>query len=290
MSDLRNRMQAGGFVVTTELEPPKGTDLSELLEHVAKVKGRVQAANVTDNQRSVMRMSSLGGSAAVLGAGLDPILQVTCRDRNRLGMQSDLLTAASLGIHNVLTMTGDPVDAGDHPDAKPVFDITSGELIRLLATLNSGHDLAGNALAGSTDFFIGSTANPGADPLEAELKKFDEKVEAGARFFQTQAVYDLDSFAAFMDHAGGYPVYVLAGLIPLKSAKMARFLNEKVPGITGPDHMIAALEAASDPAEVGRDIVVDVARGLKDLCHGAHVMVVGKEKDFVILDRLTALL
>lgn len=286
MSELRRRLQAGEFVVTTELEPPKGTDTSELLAHVGAVKGRVQAANVTDNQRSVMRMSSLGGSVAVLRAGLDPILQVTCRDRNRLGMQSDLLAAWSLGVHNILTMTGDPVAAGDHPDAKPVFDITSGELIRMVAGLNAAHDYAGNPLSGATDFFIGSTANPGADPLESELKKFDEKVEAGARFFQTQAVYDLDSFAAFMDHAGSYPVYVLAGLIPLKSAKMARFLNEKVPGIHVPAAMVAALEAASDPAGVGRDIVVDVARGLKDLCHGAHVMVVGKEKDFVILDRL----
>src|SRR5262245_12113031 len=252
MPNLRERLETGQFVVTTETEPPKGTDLTELLSTVALLKGRVHAANVTDNQRAVMRLSSVGGASLLAREGLEPILQLTCRDRNRLALQSDLLTAWVLGVRNVLTMTGDPVDVGDHPRAKPVFDISSAALLQMIGQLNSGQDSAGHELEGKTDFFCGATVNPCVTPLEPELKRFEEKVAAGARFFQTQAIYDLDAFDRFMSIARKMPVYIIAGVIPLRSVKMANFLNEKVPGINVPAAMIERLEKSADSIETGR--------------------------------------
>ena len=247
----------------------------------------MDAVNVTDNQRAVMRLSSLGGSAVLLREGLEPILQLTCRDRNRIAIQSDLLSAWVLGVKNVLTMTGDPVDAGDHPEAKPVFDLGSTALLKLIATLNRGEDSAGHPLDGKTDFFCGSTVNPGAEPFEPELERFHEKVDAGARFFQTQAIYDLEAFSRFMEKARKLPVHIIAGLIPLRSTLMAHFLNEKVPGIRVPMGMIRRLETASDPREAGVQIALEVVDGLKQLCDGIHLMLVGKNKDFTILSRLS---
>jgi 5,10-methylenetetrahydrofolate reductase len=276
----------GQFVVTTEVEPPKGTDLTELLSTTARLRGKVHAANVTDNQRAVMRLSSVGGASLLVREGLEPILQLTCRDRNRMALQSDLLTAWVFGVRNVLTMTGDPVDVGDHPAAKPVFDISSAALLETIGQLNSGHDSAGHPLEGKTDFFCGATVNPCVVPLEPELKRFEEKVAAGARFFQTQAIYDLEAFACFMNIARKMPVYIIAGIIPLRSVRMANFLNEKVPGINVPATMIERLEKSADPIEKGLEIAIELINGLKETCQGIHLMVVGKEKDFAILDRL----
>jgi 5,10-methylenetetrahydrofolate reductase len=289
MSCLRERLEAGQFVITTEMEPPKGTDLSRFLSTAAFLKGKVDAVNVTDNQRAIMRLSSLGGSALLVREELEPILQVTCRDRNRMALQSDLLAASVLGIRNVLTMTGDPVEAGDHPMAKAVFDLDSAALLELIAQLNAGKDGAGHPLEGATDFFCGATVNPCIEPLEPELRRFTEKVEAGARFFQTQAIYDLKGFAHFMELTRGMPVYIIGGLIPLRSAKMARFLNEKVPGIRVPAEMIEQLDQASDPVERGLEIALGIVEGLKELCRGIHVMAVGTEKNFEILRRLSVL-
>jgi methylenetetrahydrofolate reductase (NADPH) len=277
MSHLRERLESGQLVITTEMEPPKGTGLSQFLSTAKLLKNRVHAVNVTDNQRAIMRLSSLGGSTLLLREGLEPILQVTCRDRNRMALQSDLLAAWVLGIRNVLAMTGDPVEAGDHPMAKPVFDIDSTALLQLIARLNEGIDSAGHSLEGRTDFFCGATVNPCIEPLEPELRRFEEKVEAGARFFQTQAIYDLEAFSRFVDFARGMPIYLIAGLIPLRSARMARFLNEKVPGICVPAAMIDALEQASDPLQKGLEIATELIDGLKNLCRGVHVMVVGKD-------------
>jgi len=290
MSRLRERLEAGQFVITTEMEPPKGTDLSHLVSTTRLLKGKVHAANVTDNQRAVMRLSSLGGSAVLLREGLEPILQVTCRDRNRMAIQSDLLAAWVLGIRNILTMTGDPVEAGDHPQAKPVFDIGSTDLIKLITQLNAGSDVAGHPLEGKTDFFCGSTVNPGIEPFEPELRKFIEKVEAGAHFFQTQAIYDLEAFRRFMEVARRLPVFIIAGVIPLRSGKMARFLNEKVPGIRVPAEMIEEMDKAADPQKKGVEIAVKLAEGLRHLCDGIHLMVIGKEKNFAILNRLSRLI
>jgi methylenetetrahydrofolate reductase (NADPH) len=287
MSHLRERLEAGQFVISTEMEPPKGTDLSQFLSTARLLKGKVHAVNVTDNQRAIMRLSSLGGSTLLLREGLEPILQVTCRDRNRMALQSDLLAAWVLGIRNVLTMTGDPVEAGDHPMAKPVFDVGSTGLLQLIAQLNAGSDGAGHPLEGKTDFFCGATVNPCIEPLEPELQRFAEKVEAGARFFQTQAIYNLEAFSRFMGIARRFPVAILAGLIPLRSARMARFLNDKVPGIRVPAVMIEALEKAANPRERGLEIAVELVEGLQELCQGIHLMVVGKGKSFEILPRLS---
>src|SRR6058998_887170 len=213
MSHLRERLEAGKFVITTEMKPPKGTDLSQFLYTAALLKDKVHAVNVTDNQRAIMRLSSLGGATLLIREGLEPILQVTCRDRNRLALQSDLLAAWVLGIKNVLVMTGDPVEAGDHPMAKPVFDLGSTSLLNLIAQLNAGSDGAEHPLEGKSDFFCGATVNPCLEPLEPELQRFAEKVEAGARFFQTQAIYDLEAFARFIEFARRLPVYIIAGLI-----------------------------------------------------------------------------
>jgi methylenetetrahydrofolate reductase (NADH) len=287
MSSLRERLEAGQFVVTTEMEPPKGTDLSSFLATAALLKGKAHAVNVTDNQRATMRLSSVGAASVLVREGLEPILQLTSRDRNRMALQSDLLAAWVLGIRNVLTMTGDPVDAGDHPMAKPVFDVSSAALLQMIGQLNSGKDAVGNSLEGKTDFFCGATVNPCVEPLEPELRRFQEKVEAGARFFQTQAIYDLDAFGRFMKIARTMPVYIIAGVIPLRSVKMADFLNEKVPGITVPLDLIGRLNRSADPIETGLEITAEIVSGLKQICQGIHLMPVGREKDFAILERLS---
>ena len=287
MSTLRERLESGHFVITTEMEPPKGTDLSQFLSTAAILKGKVDAINVTDNQRAIMRLSSVGGAALLVREGLEPILQLTCRDRNRMALQSDLLTASVLGVRNVLAMTGDPVDAGDHPMAKAVFDISSAALLELIGQLNSGKDGAGHPLEGKTAFFCGATVNPCVEPLEPELKRFEEKVAAGAQFFQTQAIYDLEAFARFIAIARKVPVYVIAGLIPLRSVRMAHFLNEKVPGIHVPTAMIERLDKAADPMECGLAITAEIIEALRQLCQGIHLMIVGTEKDFTIVERLS---
>jgi methylenetetrahydrofolate reductase (NADPH) len=287
MPSLRERLESGQFVVTTEMEPPKGTDLSTFLATAALLRGKVHAVNVTDNQRATMRLSSVGGASVLAREGLEPILQLTCRDRNRMALQSDLLTAWVLGIRNVLAMTGDPVDVGDHPMAKPVFDISSAALLQTIAQLNSGKDAAGSALEGNTNFFCGATVNPCVAPLEPELRRFEEKVEAGARFFQTQAIYSLGAFDGFMKIARTMPVYIIAGVIPLRSVKMAQFLNEKVPGITVPSDLLERLNRSADPVETGLEIAGEIVSGLKQICHGIHLMPVGREKDFAILERLS---
>ena len=287
MTSLQERLEAGKFVVTTEMEPPKGTDLTAFLSTAALLKGKVHAVNVTDNQRAIMRLSSVGGASVLAREGLEPILQLTCRDRNRMALQSDLLTAWVLGIRNVLAMTGDPVDVGDHPMAKPVFDISSAALLQTIGQLNCGKDAVGSALEGNTNFFCGATVNPCVEPLEPELRRFEEKVDAGARFFQTQAIYSIGAFDGFMKIARTMPVYIIGGVIPLRSVKMAQFLNEKVPGITVPLDLIERLNRSADPVETGLEIAGEIVGGLKEICHGIHLMPVGREKDFAILERLS---
>ena len=186
------------FLVTMEVNPPKGTDLSEVLQAVERVSGLVDAVNVTDGSGAIMRACSLAVAKSVLDVGVDPVLQMTCRDRNRLALQADLLGASILGIRNVLLLTGDDPKAGDHPEAKPVFDINSATLMQAARALTEGKDMAGKELAGTPRFCIGAAADPGAKDLEAEMQKFQAKINGGAQFFQTQAVFDADSLRAFM--------------------------------------------------------------------------------------------
>jgi methylenetetrahydrofolate reductase (NADPH) len=266
------------FVITSEAGPPKGVDTTKMLEDVDLLLGKVDAFNVTDQQSSVMRLGSLAVSLLLKQRGAEPIFQLTCRDRNRIALQSDLLSAYVLGIENVLCLTGDYVSLGDHPEAKPVFDLDSVSLIRAARQLCEGHDLAGKELLGKPDFCIGAVVSPGADPLEPQIIKMENKMRAGAQFFQTQAVYDLDQFAQFMKQIDGLEVPVLGGIILLKSAGMARFMNRNVAGVNVPEHLINRMEQTKDKAATSVEIAAELVRGMKDLCQGVHIMGLGWER------------
>jgi 5,10-methylenetetrahydrofolate reductase len=222
--------------------------------------------------------------------GVEPILQMTCRDRNRIGLQSDLLGANILGIKNVLCMTGDHVLAGDHKQAKPVYDMESVQLLNVVNSLNNGKDMAGNDLKGATDFFQGAVVTPEANPLEPQLIKFEKKVRAGAKFFQTQAIYDINKFKEFMSYARKFPIKILAGIVVLKSAGMANFINNNVPGIRVPQELIDELKAAGKEKalDTGLNIAARHIRQLKDenICDGVHIMAIGMEdKVPIIMER-----
>ncbi len=287
---FRDALNSGKFVVTAEVGPPKGTDIKEMIHHMGLLKGKLDAVNVTDNQSAVMRICSLAVCKIAMENGLEPILQMTCRDRNRIGLQSDLLGGSILGIKNVLCMTGDHVSAGDHKSAKPVYDVESVQLLKIVDGLNNGKDMTGNELKGKTDFFQGAVVTPESNPIEPQLIKFDKKVKAGAKFFQTQAIYDIDKFKEFMKHARKFPVKVLAGFVVLKSAGMANFLNNNVPGIRVPQVLIDELKAAGKEKalDTGMNITARHIKQLRDekVCDGVHIMAIGMEdKVPVIMER-----
>jgi methylenetetrahydrofolate reductase (NADPH) len=278
---LKSSLEAGKFVVTCEVGPLKGTDTAEIKGAAELLKGKVDAANVTDQQSSVMRLGSLAASYIIKEKGLEPIFQMTCRDRNRIALQSDLLSASALGIENVLAITGDMPSLGDHPQAKQVYDLDSVQLLWVIDKLNKGYDMNDNELQGNTNFFPGAVVSPGADTeasYEFQLIKMEKKVAAGAKFFQTQAIYDAEVFARFMKRAEGFGVPVLAGVIPLKSANMARFMNNSVAGVTVPDNLIQKMAEAENKAETGIQIAADLIKQVKDLCQGVHIMAIGWEK------------
>ncbi len=277
MSTFSETLQSGSFVVTAEMTPPKGTDISRNMADLEHLR-TVDAVNITDQNASVMRLGPIALGKILKDRGIEPICQFTCRDRNRIALQSDLLGASVLGLENILCLTGDPAGTGDHPDAKPVFDLTVMDLIRAAIDLENGQDLAGNQLHGTPHFCLGAAANPGAPPVK-EIPRMGEKVQAGVRFFQTQAVYDLDVFAAFMKAAGHLGVPVLAGIIVLKSARMARYMNENIPGINVPDHLIDEVDKAGDKVKKGIEIAARTIDGVRDLCQGVHIMPMGWEKE-----------
>jgi 5,10-methylenetetrahydrofolate reductase len=274
-------LESGDFVITAEAAPPKGTNLGHFRQHVALLKDKVHALNVTDHQSSVMRYPSLGGAIMIKEMGGEPILQMTCRDRNRLALQADLLFAHSRGVANVLCLTGDSIVVGDHKTAKSVFDLDSSQLVRTIRTLEKGYDLAGNQLDGGVKFCAGAIVTPEADPIEPQLIKFEKKIEAGAEFIQTQAVYDLDHFAEFMAYARPFGAKIMAGIILLTSAAMARFMNKNVPGIKVPQDLIDEMAAApkGKALEAGIAIAGRMIRRIKDekLADGVHIMAIGKE-------------
>ncbi|MFH0916686.1 MAG: methylenetetrahydrofolate reductase [bacterium] len=286
MGTYRDACNSGRFVVSGEIGPPKGTNVQNMLHHIDMLKDRVDGLNVTDNQSAVMRLGSLVVSGEIVRRGGDPIFQTTCRDRNRLGLQSDLLSAAFLGISNVLCLTGDHPSVGDHKQSKGVFDFDSLHLIQCCRKMNEGFDWAGNELDGATDFFVGAVVTPESDPIEPQMYKFARKVEAGADFFQTQAVYDMDNFQRFMEQAreitAGTNVKIMAGLVILTSLGMAKFMNRAVPGIFVPDNLLE--EMGSVPKEEamhkGMEIAARHIRFLRDnnVCDGVHIMAIGKEE------------
>ncbi len=277
---LEEKLRSSQFVVTTELTPPKGIDLADLFAKAELLKPCVDAVNLTESPRARMAIEPKSVARLLIDRGIEPIVQVTARDRNRIAVQADLLGAAALGIGNFVFMTGDSPKNGDHPDAKPVFDLTTVELLGAARGLAEGHDLAGNALKGAPRFFIGATANPGAQDLEKEVDNTRRKIDAGARFLQTQAIFDVAVVERFMAAAGLGDTALLAGVIPLKSAKMAGWLNANVPGIKVPDELMARMQQAAEAGReehAGIEIAVELVRGLRNVCSGVHVMALGWE-------------
>ena len=287
---LKETLQSGKFVVTGEIGPPKGTNIEKMVHHIDLLKDKVDAMNVTDHQSSVMRFPSMGAALSVKEQGGEPILQMTCRDRNRLALQADLFFAYTRGIRNVLCLTGDAVPVGDHKMAKGVFDLDSSQLLRTIRLLESGKDLGGNELDGKVEFCAGAIVTPEADPLGPQLIKFEKKVDSGAEFFQTQAIYDLDNFRRFMEFARKFKVKILAGIILLVSARMAKFMNNNVPGVLVPQALIDELAGASKGTAIkkGIEIAGRMIRQIKEeeICDGVHIMAIGKEE--VVPDILSA--
>ena len=284
MSQLEERLKAGEFVVTGEIGPPKGTNVAHGLEEAEHfLKGKVVAVNVTDNQTAVMRVGSLAVCRLLFERGIEPVFQMVCRDRNRIALESDALSAAVLGIENVLALTGDHVVMGDHREAKPVHDLDSVGLLQALARLESGSDLGAdfkgnpNQLDGNPKFFKGCCVTPCGKNPQAQIIKLEKKVEAGAQFVQTQAVYDPATFERFMAGMRHLKVPVLVGIVVLKSAGMAKYMNRSVPGVQVPDALIKQLAEApkEDLKKVSTEIAARLVREMKPMCQGAHLMTLG---------------
>ena len=287
MSKLQEALSQGKFVVTGEIGPPKGTNVGPILEEAEEyLKETVVAVNVTDIQTAVMRLGSLAFSHMLTDLGIEPVFQMVCRDRNRLALESDLLSAAALGIENVLALTGDHIVMGDHREARPVYDLDSVSLIETMVTLEQGNDLGKdrkgnpNQLDGVPKFFKGCCVTPCADEPEMQVMKLENKVAAGAQFVQTQAVYDPASFESFMKRIEHLDIPVLVGIVMLKSAGMAKYMNKGVPGVVIPDGIIQKLSDASkeDRPKVSVDISAQLIREMKDMCQGAHIMPLGWDK------------
>ncbi len=271
----------GEFVVTAEVGPPKGINIDGIVAEAKEFLSGITAVNVTDCQSSVMRIGSLATCKALKDAGLTPIYQLTCRDRNRIALQSDLLSAAMFGIENVLALTGDHTKLGDHPQAKPVFDLDSVSLLHTMSLLEQGVDLGGNQLVGEPPKFAkGAVVSPCSDSVDVQLAKMERKVMAGAEYFQTQAVYEPEKFIEFMETAKQFGKPVQLGIVLLKNAGMAKFMNRNVAGIHVPDEMIAELAGDKEKAksgETGVKIAAEIIKACKPYCQGVHIMALGWE-------------
>ncbi len=271
-------LQNQEFLITAEITPPKGPDMAEFMVKAQLLKGRVHAVNVTDSNRAVMRLSPIVASYLLKTQGIDPICQLACRDRNRIALQSDLLGAAALDIHTILALTGDPVSAGDHPQAKAVCDLEAVRLLKMIQQLNQGLDSAGHALNRPTAFLAGAALDPQAQSWSSLKARFERKIEAGAQFFQTQMITDFSFLTRFMDELGGPSGKpILAGVFLLKSAKNARFINRTLPGVQIPEAVITRLEQAASPLEEGIQICAEQVQKAQSLCQGVHVMAVRRE-------------
>ena len=271
----------GQFVVTAEVGPPKGCHMEHVVEEAKEYLSGITAVNITDNQSSVMRMGSFPACVMLKNAGLTPILQLTCRDRNRIALQSELLGAAALGIENILCLTGDHTKMGDHPGAKPVFDLDSVSLLHTVCQLEKGLDLAGNPLVGEPPKFAkGAVVSPCSDSIDAQLAKMERKVMAGAEYFQTQAVFDSEKFIAFAEKAKQFGKPVQLGVIIPKSAAMAKFMNNNVAGVHVPQWMIDELAADKERAKAGItgvELAAKVIKECRPYCQGLHIMALGWE-------------
>ncbi len=275
---ITDLVKQGKFVVTAEVGPPKGIDIQEMLETAEMLRGKVDAINATDQQSSAMRLGSLATCCILKQKGLETVLQVTCRDRNRIALQSDLLSAAVLGIETVLCLTGDHVSLGDHPQAKPVFDLDSVSLLQAAKVLEQGKDLAGKELAGSPEFCLGAVVSPASEPVEPQLIKMERKVRAGAQFIQTQAIYEPKKFEEFIKATAHLKVPVMVGIVFLKSAGMARFMNKNVAGVHVPDDLIEEMDKAENREKKSIEIAARLIKEMKSMCQGVHIMAIGWER------------
>ncbi len=284
VSDLQATLEAGTFAVTGEIGPPKGTNIAPALHEADEyLKGNVVAVNVTDIQTAVMRFGSMATCHLLLDHGIEPVFQMVCRDRNRLALESDLLSAWGLGIRNVLCITGDHTTMGDHPGAKPVYDLDSVGLVEAVSRLESGTDMGvdmkgnPNKLDGVPKFFTGAVVTPCADEVEPQIIKLEKKVEAGAQFIQTQAVYDPKAFEDFMKRVAHIKVPIMVGIVVLKNLGMAKYMNRSVPGVVVPDAIMDRMKDVpkEDRKKVATEIAGELVRDMKDMCQGAHLMTLG---------------
>lgn len=294
MSVLQEKLASGQFAITAEMAPPKGCDFTEQLEVAELLKGKVDAVNVTDMQSACLKASSLGLCIKLQQNGIDAIVQITGRDRNRMAIQGDVLSASAFGINTVLALTGDHPTVGDCKESKPVYDLDSVGILKMLTEMEqTGTDCGGNALSSTPKLFKGAVVTPVYDPLPLQISKLKKKVAAGAQFIQTQGIFDMDSLKNFMQQvrAAGITVPIMAGIIPLKTAGMAKFMNANVPGIQVPDWMIERLTAAAEegkekgikglPMQAGMDMAAEFIAQIKaeNVCEGVHIMAIGAEQN-----------
>ena len=295
MGRLEQALESGKFGVTVEMAPPKGYDFTEQMEAAELLKGKVHGINVTDMQSACLKASSLGLCIKLKQEGLEPIIQMTGRDRNRMGIMGDVLSAASFGIDTMLALTGDHPVEGDCKQSKPVYDLDSVGILEMLTLMEAtGKDCGGNDLAGGAPkFYKGAAVTPVYEPLFLQINKLRQKVDAGAKYIQTQGIFDLESFKRFMDEVdkAGIRTHIMAGIIPLKTAGMAKYMNENVPGIAVPQSMIDRLSAAAAegkekgikglPMQLGIEMAAEMIAKIKDekICDGVHIMAIGAEKN-----------
>lgn len=284
-SNLEKVLTEGHFAVTSELGPPKGSSADFIRRKAEVLRNYVDAVNVTDNQTAVVRMSSVAACAILKQIGMDPVMQMTCRDRNRIAIQSDILGAVALGIGNLLCLTGDHQKFGNHPESKNVHDIDSIQLVQMVKRMrDEGQFLCGDKISGGVPLFIGAAANPFGDPFEFRPLRLEKKVRAGADFIQTQGVFDIERFARFMEKVRERglheKVYILAGIIPMKSAGMARYMRDYVAGLIVPDELVRRMETAKDPKEEGVQIAVELIQQVREIegVRGIHIMAVAWEE------------
>jgi len=283
-TNLEKVLDSGAFAVTAEAGPPKGASAKVVQKKGETLKGYCDAVNVTDNQTAIVRMSSLAGCILLKQLGVEPVMQMVCRDRNRIAIQSDILGAVALGIGNVLCISGDHQKLGNHPTAKNVFDLDSIQLIQTLKQMRDEKKfLCGEDISGEVPLFIGAVENPFADPFEYRVTRLAKKVKAGANFIQTQAVYDVGKFAKWMEivreRGLDKQVHILAGVIPMRSVGMARYMRDYVSGVYVPDKVVTRMEEAKDTKEEGVRIILEIIEQLIEIpgIHGIHIMAVGWE-------------
>ena len=302
MSMLKDALESGKFGITAEMAPPKGYDFTEQMEAAELLKGKVHGVNVTDMQSASLKATGLGLCIKLKQAGVEPILQMTGRDRNRMALMGDALAAAAFGIDTMLALTGDHPVVGDCRDAKPVYDLDSVGILQMLSNMEAtGNDCGGNELAGGAPkFYKGASVTPVYEPLFLQINKLRQKVEAGAMYIQTQGIFDLDTYKRFLEAVdkAGIKTHIMAGIIPLKAAGMAKYMNENVPGIDVPQHMIDRLAAAAAegkekgvkglPMQLGIEMAAEMIAEIKaqNLGDGVHIMAIGAEKNVpTILDK-----